>query len=526
MGHGKGREKRVEARSETFDLTQLMAGFHSDFLLALKEMLVERRLRVSLKTIRQEFEAVTRILKACHEAVTRVSQERGQAPPMFDRIDRDLLTALWAITGDIPGGYLVPFRSIFIRERANEALFAQDVAEVDFPSKGSQGRTVTPGDQEGTGPSVNSFMGKQGRLRQHVLVSALSKAVMVQILNITEDAFEKSRLSLGVYAYSRLLMCRAARPESTRLLRCRDLLIDTKDGNTVYFLSMSIPKARVSVRPEATVPLHEEVGKLLDAQRAAVIARFGHLITKKNSRLSGDESIYTAGDLPLFPAGGLTGRMRKATQERLGFMAEPSAVTHNYIDPLKKLTKVKLMHNVMRHTMGTQLALAGCSASTIAAVLLHATDQTAQVYVDLFFDGAIDELSDSLEPAFLEHFPVIKTFMSVNDPIEAQRRITSETPDDERIEMTGGCGGKAICSYAPITCYECPRFIPAYDADHSINLKTVEQEIHLAERGGLARKREAQQYRHIANRIRVVMMVCEAKNTAVHAERKAAEPPQ
>ena len=506
-------------------MTHLMAGFSFDFLLALKQTLVERRLRVSLSTIRKEFEAITRILKACNEAVMRVSQQRGQVPPMFDRIDRDLLTALWAIADEIPCGYLVPFRSLFIRERANEALFAQDVAEVDFPSKGSQGRAVAAGDQEGRGPSTNSYMGKKGRLRQHVLVSALSRAIMVQILNITEDAFENSRLSLSVYAYSRLLMCRAARPESTRLLRCRDLLIDTKDGKTVYFLNMSIPKARVEVRPEATVQLHEEVGKLLDAQRAAVIQRLEHLIAKKNAGLQAGETdhMFTAGDLPLFPAGGRTGRMTKATQEHLGFMMGTNTVSRTYINPLKELTKVELKHNVMRHTMGTQLALAGCSASTIAAVLLHATDRTAQVYVDLFFDGAIEELSDSLEPAFLEHFPVVKTFMSVNDPIEAERRITSEAMDDDRIEMTGGCGGHSICSYAPITCYECPRFIPAYDSDHSINLMTVEQEMRLAERGGLARKRESQQYKHIANRIRVVTMLCEAKSAAVHAGRKAEE---
>jgi hypothetical protein len=198
-------------------------------------------------------------------------------------------------------------------------------------------------------------------------------------------------------------------------------------------------------------------------------------------------------------------------------------VSSYYTAPLKKLTGARINHNVMRHTIGTQLAIAGCSATTIAAVLLHATSATASVYVDLIFSGAIDELSDSLMPAFLEHFPVIKQFVSVTDAIDPAKRIVSPSVDHRRRETTGECGRNHICQYAPIACYDCIRFIPCYDVDHTINLERVNEELNSARCGGLPRQADIKRYMHIANRIRVVINICEAKREAITAERIPAE---
>jgi hypothetical protein len=366
----------------------------------------------------------------------------------------------------------------------------------------------------------SSGHGLVGRLRKNVLASALSRATLVHILNVTEAAYEAGELSLGVFAYSRLLLSRAARPESFRVLRLKDLQIDEIDGTTTYYLTVTIPKARTAERPRATVRLHPDVGRILDRQRAAVAERLGGLIKEKNA-LSRNGLKYTIGDLPLFPAGGASGRICRNTKDRLGMASTRQILSATYMHPLKRLTGAKMDHVVLRHTMGTQLAIAGCAASTIAAVLLHATHRTAGVYVDLVFSGAIDELSDSLEPAFLEHYPVIKEFASINDEIDPAKRVLSPSVDRSRRETTGECGRRQICQDAPIACYDCHRFKPCYDADHTVNLERVNEELASARGGGLPRQVDLKRYAHIANRIRVVILICEAKREAIAAEREA-----
>jgi hypothetical protein len=261
------------------------------------------------------------------------------------------------------------------------------------------------------------------------------------------------------------------------------------------------------------------VGRLLEKHREAVASRLAHLLEAKNSKvLHGNSRLppYTVGDLPLFPVPGRT--WRQASKDRLGAVGTTTNFIAYYIAPLKSLSGRRLTCTVMRHTMGTQLAIAGCSSKTIAAVLLHATPYTAQVYVDLVFDGAIDELSDSLEPAFCAHFPVYKEFVSAKSWIEPEKRVVSHAYDRTEKHTTGECGRHQICEYAPIACYECPRFKPCYDVDHSINLDRVNAEIAGAKDAGLQRQVDVKRYMHIANRIRVVMSVCELKRAAIEPE--------
>lgn len=495
-----GKGTRAERVTFAYDLTPLMQGYGHDFLLALKEFWVERRLQIRLSSIDSEVRQVKGVLQACQARFAQICLERKSAPPVFDRIDSDLLMGLRAIQGSVPKCNLAGFRRFYKQHRHNGDLFQADLHPSDFPTD----------DQT----RVSDGFGAIAKVRKSILASALSRATLVHILNVTEAAYEAGDLSLGLFAYSRLVLSRVARRESFRTLRLKDLLIDKSDGITTYYLSISIPKAGTAERPVATVRLHPDVGRLLDRQRAAVVKRLSGLIDEKNATQR-KNGLYAIGDLPMFPTCG--NRMMTTSRDKLG-ICHPAVLRNQYVEPLKRLTGAKM--TALRHTMGTQLAIAGCAASTIAAVLLHATDRTAAVYVDLIFSGAIDELSDALEPAFLEHFPVIKEFASTYDEIDPAKRVISSSVCRSRRETTGECGRRQICLYAPIACYECARF--SYDADHTLNLELVTEEIASARSGGLPRQADLKRYMHIANRIRVVINICELKREAIAAEREAA----
>ena len=508
MSETVGKGKRAELKQFSFDLTPLLQCYDPDFLLALKECWVDSRLTLRLTSIFSEANKVQSVLQACQGQFLLICKEHATTPPLFKRIDSDLTMGLWGIKDNVPHSYLTTFKAFYNKHRRNHNIFQVDLAASDIPS----GRRA----DEDSGK-----LGAIGRLRKSVLASALSRATLVQILNITEAAYEAGELNLGIFAFSRLLLNRAARPESFRLLRLKDLQIDVENGTKVYFLTIPIPKARTVDQPLAHIRLHPDVGMILDRQRDAVAKRLGSLIVKRNAmQREGlqDSSPYTIGDLPLFPGGGSSGRMEQSTKDRLGMVRNTGDLFGYYINPLKRLTGAKISHLAMRHTLGTQLAIAGCSSTTIAAVLLHASNRSASVYVDLVFSGVIDELSDSLEPAFLEHFPVIKQFVSISDAIAPAKRIVSSSVDRMRREITGECNRHQICQYAPIACYECPRFKPCYDIDHTINLERVEEEIESARKGGLPRQADIKRYTHIANRIRVVINICEAKREAIAAK--------
>jgi hypothetical protein len=200
-------------------------------------------------------------------------------------------------------------------------------------------------------------------------------------------------------------------------------------------------------------------------------------------------------------------------------LRKTSSFRATYLDPIRELTVQKMTFNGLRHTVATQLALMGSSKTTIAGVLKHSTEDMAMIYVDLFFDRVLDQLSDSMEPAFEERYPVFDVLRSKLDDIPLQRRITSDDMETTRSEVTGECGRKVACHYAPIACYACKRFIPCYDADHSINLSVVEREIKHAEGQGLPMRSELAKYKHIGNAIRVVIAICDRKRAVVEAQR-------
>lgn len=500
--HGEGKDA-----SETilnFDLTPLLTGYGYSFLAAMKVELVNMRRRITLKSVGVYYDHFRLLLEKCQDHFGKVCERDGTPRVIFERIDSNFLLGLTSIKNEVSENYLKNLKRLYRESRDNTSLFSPDLHPGDFPTKWAE-----------DGMELSLF-------RQNIIASTMSRSVLVHILNVTEAAFGAGELNLDRYAFSRLLLSRAARPETFRVLRCKDLQVDISGGVKSYFLTLTIPKAGTLKRPQATVSLHRDLGQLLEKQREAVASRLGYLVEGKNAILDIEETgspPYAIGDLPLFPVLRGNKALRNEDADNLGMYRSSKSFAVAYAGVLKKMASDQISFTAMRHTMATQLAIAGCSAGTIAAVLLHATEKTARVYVDLIFEGTIDELSGSMEPAFADHFPVYKEFVSKEDLMPPENRIVAHSADGTKRETTGGCGNDEICAYAPISCYDCPRFKPAYDADHTINLDTVTDEIVSARGGGLQRQNDVRRYSHIANRIRTVIAVCELKRQAVEVER-------
>lgn len=485
---GKGKDCREQVVE--LELASLREGYAEKFLLALKEVMIQERHRVQLQSIDSKI-VVTRNL-------LRISHEQGIVGHVVERIDGQFLQGLSERQDVVPAGYLQGLKTLFMAHRGNEALFAPDLRPGAFPVPANK-------------------RGRIGSRKHNMLSAALTRGQLVQILDVVEAAHEEGELDLARYSFIRLALHIYGRPASYLELRCRDLRVDTnpETGKKSHFIDLPLPKTRAHTKQRAAIKLSAEVGGLLEKQREAVVRDYAWLVKNESQATS----LAAYGNLPLFPA--LSERRAKQNAKIHGAISTSSGLQKSYLEPIRELTVSKLTFNALRHTVATQLALMGASKTTIAGVLKHSTEATAKVYVDLFFDGLLDQLSDSMEPAFMEHYPVCEVMQSKLDAIPLQRRITSDDMETMRTEVTGECGRTVACDYAPVACYTCRRFIPCYDADHSINLTVVEREIEHAEGYGLPMRSELAKYKHAANAIRVVIALCETKKAAVEAQRAA-----
>lgn len=266
-------------------------------------------------------------------------------------------------------------------------------------------------------------------------------------------------------------------------------------------------KTRVDNVKKISIKITNDLGEILQLQRQSVVKKYGYLVSEED-----------LGNLALFPIINKS-RVHSSTHYSAKYaMCKNSAVfTVSYLNPIKKLTKKNFGFNALRHTIGTQLAISGLSASRIAAVLRHATDQTCSYYVDLFFKGVLDRISDSMQTSFDEHFPVYKEIylnaaIDKSSKITRKKSIIGEDLTTGHREVIAECGRESICGYAPLACYECNKFRPFWDADHSVNLNLVDREISFFENKGLALQHEAKKYKRIRNMIRIVMNICEIKS--------------
>lgn len=466
-----------------FDLSSLAKGYSSHFLMALKTALIRRRNRVGLQTIDTEYRHVKVILGTC----LRI----GGITAVVDQIDLSFLAALEAQKNKLTKPGLESLKRFFNINRNNESLFARDLRPEDFPLR-------------------ESTVGNEGEAIKRILSQALTRAAMSQTLTAVEDAYESGELDIGHYSFAMLAFHVFFRPASYRQLRLMDLSRDEnkETGAVNWFIDMLPAKTRADNPVRLPMRIVPDVGELLKLQQEYVAYRYGHLVPESE-----------IGKIALFPARlfNADGTLRSpyATKHR-GMCANSGAFSKAYLAPIEKLARRELSFNALRHTVGTQLAIAGLSASSIAAVLRHATDDTCQRYVDLFFQGVLDRISDAMQPSFDEHFPVYKEVMdraiSKRQPIPREKAIVSEDQATGRREVTAECGRQSLCGYAPLACYECNKFRPCWDADHTINLDLVNREIFDFEGQGLAMQHEVRKYKQLRNAIRMVISICEIKS--------------
>lgn len=482
---GNSDERKIVTKN--FDFTPLLSGYEIGFLIALRDFLIQRRFSVRINSIHTQAQHFKLLLMMAHRekiVANKVAQ-----------IDRAFLVGLSFIAEKIPLSYLKTFFHCFNSSRNNSTIFCSTLTKGDFPKR-------------------NGKRGEWGEFRHRVLGSALKRSALVAILDTLETGFENGELDIGLYAFGKLALHIFCRPESYYQIRLQDLQIDTnpQTGETNYFLDVIPAKSGVNNPEKITYRLDPHVGELLALQRKSVTNFCGHL--------------FEADELPkvaLFPARGHPRKndglpWGKWPKHRYGMIRTASDFTKTYLYSITNFTKHNFNFHALRHTVGTQLAQTGCSAATIAALLKHATEDVCQAYVDLVFDGLIDELSDALEPAFEQHFPVFKDFCAKQDITSRERAIVAFDENTKEAEKVALCGRRSICQYAPLACYECPRFIPCWDADHSINLRRVEREISAFDGQGLALANEVKKYKHIRNCIRVVITACEMKRRAIEQE--------
>lgn len=485
----RGADGKEQEQLFEFDLLPLASGYSQSLLLALKEELVKRRTRVSLSSVASEYNHIKGLLLKC--------QFIGLMDGVVERIDLTFLAALKARRKELTASGLEALKRLFNSCRANHSIFAADLRPQDIP------RSETADGQE-------------GQAIKRLLSQALTRAALSQTLNIVEEAYETAQIDIGHYSFMMLALQVYFRPASYRQIRLMDLGSDEDKSTKVvrWFVEMLPAKTRAEHPDRLSIEITQDVGELLKLQQEHVVQKYGHLVSNDD-----------VGKLALFPARKLkadgTWQSSYANQN-YGMCSNSSAFARAYLRPIEQLTGRNLTFNALRHTVGTQLALAGLSASSIAAVLRHATDTTCQRYVDLFFRGVLDRISDAMQPAFDEHFPAHKELMdrviSKHDGIKREKAIVSEDPDTGRREVTAECGRESLCGYAPLACYDCKRFHPCWDADHTINLAVVTREIADFEGQGLAMQHEVKKYKQLRNSIRIVINICALKSNAANPE--------
>lgn len=427
----------------TVDLSDLRRGFSAKFLISLKDLLIESRKRIVLSTIDKQSEQLRNLF--CKVIKLRMFDTE------IDVIDDAFLLALDSAAEEMTENQLKTLRLLFLNA-PHSPLWA-------------------PGLHSDYFPQIRHKKGPYGRQISRILAKALTRAACVHILSRCEHAYDIGEMDIGLFAFSNLAFAVFCRPESYRQIQLRDLVFDEKSNS--YFLYILPAKSGVHKPKKICYNINEPLGILLQKQRQNVVAQCSHLV-----------DVRDVSKLALFPARELNAE-RSAwrhtyANDHFGMYKKSEAFTAGYSRQIRDRflpASLSIGANVLRHTVGTQLAQTGASSRTIQAVLKHATDIVCRAYVDIAFHGLIQELSDAMQPAFDRHLPVFARFRSKNDPVDAAQAIRSDDPKTGKIELTGECGKLIQCEYAPITCYGCARFIPCWDADHSVNLATVQREI-------------------------------------------------
>lgn len=450
-----------------FDLAQLTNGFEESFLLAIKDLIMQRSLKVRLITLKGDYGRVLRLLKKIQSDQTSTDlSKRLMEANRISAIDTGLMLAvrekLAQDIGWIHWKCIDALKDWFLF--AGHGAVFKDLDRGDFPT------------------SIRS--GSADSLRQEIIAKALSRSLQIALLTDVERRLQAGELHLGVYAMWNLTNTIYARPESMRQIRCCDLTYTENEvtGEIKYTLWVMPAKRGGKSMP---YPLTQILGNILVKQQAWVIENVGPLYGLKED-LDLEQRKAIEQQLALFPRIN-TGTRTDFEAKHFGILENGQSFCDNYLRPLKRgLDNIHVNFNVMRHTIGTQLAAAGVSAAVIQAVLRHVADQTARVYIDLAAKELREALNSGLD-ALEELFPAYNAFMNAEQTRALAQQfpgriVNSRGPVDPHtgqidIETTGGCGKTAACAFAPLSCYGCWRWIANVDADHSVNLRLVQDRI-------------------------------------------------
>lgn len=459
-------EGEPEYRRE-FDLAQLTAGFEESFLLGLKDLIMQRHLKVRVISMKVEYEAVLLLLKKIQSDQTSSDLSRRlMEADKITAIDTGLMITVREKLAENAGWvplYLIDSLSNWFLFAGNGAVF-KDLERGDFPTQDRSGMA--------------------DRARQTIIAQALSRTLQIALLTDVERRFQVGELHLSVYVLWNLTNTLYARPESLRQIRCCDLTYtENKVTGEIEYTLWVMPAKRGGKRMK--YPLTTFLGHMLVKQQAWVIENIGPLYGLKGD-IDTKRRKAIEQQLALFPRIS-AGPRHDFEVENLGMFKNSTLLCNDYLTPIKRcLDNIHVNFTVMRHTIGTQLAAAGVSAAVIQAALRHATDQTARVYIDLAAKELREALNSGLE-ALEELFPAYNAFMNAEQTRAMaqhfpERIVNSRGPIDPQtgameIETTGGCGKSTACAFAPLSCYGCWRWIANLDADHSVNLRMVQERI-------------------------------------------------
>jgi hypothetical protein len=455
---------------ESFDLSDLAVGFEVTFLLSLKDLVMQRHLKIKAITMRKEYSSVLRLLKKIQShQMSSDPKERLMEGGRISVIDAGLMVAITAKLAEdgawIHGTCIDCLKDWFLYV-GNGTVF-KDLERGGFPT--------------------TDRSGAENLLRQKIIALALSRTVQVAVLVDLERRFQVGSVHLGAYVLWNLTNFLYARPESLRQIRCGDLVYGESDGTAEIRCTLWVrPAKRSGRRPKPMAyPVTPLLGSLLFKQQAWVFENVGPLYGLTEG-IEPEQRKAIEQRLALFPR--INAGQRKDFEiKHFGMLQTGGELSSNYLLPIQRgLTDVKVNFNAMRHTIGTQLAAAGVSAAVIQAVLRHANEETARRYIDLAAKELRDKLSGGLE-ALETLFPAYGAFMNAvqaramarDQPeraINSRGRIDPATGEIE-IQTTGGCGKTAACVYAPLSCYGCWRWIANIDADHTVNLRFVQDRI-------------------------------------------------
>lgn len=481
-----GSEDDRRPTTVQFDLSSLRAGFEDEFIVNLKNHFIERRHRIALITIKTEYELLGSLFR--HVIDHNLFDTRRSV------IDEHFLLAMNAIIEELPLVSLECLRRTY-NSNPQSPIFAHGLRGDDFPIKSHK--------KNSHGKRIDSILGK-----------ALTRTACVEILSWCEQAYEEGVIDISLLSFINLAFSVYVRTDSYRRIKLHDLVYDTDED--AFFLYILPLKSGVHQPQKIPYRINKHVGVLLLKQRQQVIEKFSHMVAEDD-----------IGKLALFPATKLnhdkSGWAAMYTNECFGEFLSSSSFGSKYFNKIRRKmlnSQYGLNAVVLRHTIGTQLAELGCSAKTIQAVLKHADDGTCMAYVDIAFHGLINELSDAMQPAFEAYLPVFQRFRSKDDWVAPSKAIYSENIETGQTELTGECGKQIRCQAAPFTCYECNKFVPCFDTDHSLNLDIVLCEIDKFKYAGTPYRHLVEKAKSIKYRIQLVMAACDRYQQTIAGEKE------